>query len=39
MNVSKDKILLFPNFRTVDILPQKKMKYEYIYVGRMTKDK
>lgn len=39
MKVWIDKILLFPNFRTVKMPVKKKTEYDYIYVGRMTKDK
>jgi len=39
MKVWSDKILLFPNFRSVDFHHKKKIEYDYIYVGRMTRDK
>jgi glycosyltransferase involved in cell wall biosynthesis len=34
-----EKIIFLPNLRTVKKISSKKIKYEFIYVGRMVKDK
>lgn len=34
-----EKIIFLPNLRTFKVIKSKKFKYDFIYVGRMVKDK
>lgn len=38
-NVPAEKIIFLPNFRTVKKIKKSKYKYQFIYAGRMVKEK